>query len=208
MDTLLIDKIKQRFQQPLPGRPAQHKMAHAVRQQYPPPPADARIACVLPLLYPKANNWHIVLIERMSNNPRDQHKGQISFPGGKLEPTDESLRAGALREAEEEVGIKAGDVEILGQMTDLYIPVSNFLVYPFVGKLSYTPEFIPQLSEVKSILEIPIAYLNDEDRIKKTDMKLTRQLTLRNVPYYDFENQVVWGATAMMLSELSEIVFS
>lgn len=204
--TALITQIKKRFTEPLPGRLAQYKMAHAVRKDHPPAPANARVACVLPLLYPREGQWHIVLIERMSTNKNDRHSGQISFPGGKLEPTDASLMAGALREAEEEVGINSQEVEVLGQLTDLYIPVSNFLVHPFVGKMDYQPEFEPQPSEVQSILEVPLKDLLNPQRIKKTDMKLSPQLTLRNVPYYHLENHIVWGATAMILSELVDTI--
>lgn len=202
----MIQNLKHQLSQDLPGRPAQYKMAHAVRVNYPPPPTDARVACVLNLLYPKDNDWHIVLIERMSTHKGDQHSGQISFPGGGLEPNDPSLSAGAIREANEEVGVIAEDVELLGQLTDIYIPVSNFLVHHFVGKLDYTPDFIPQPSEVKSILEVPLDHLRDPNTIQRKDLKISSKITLKNVPYYSVNDHVVWGATAMMLSEFLEVV--
>lgn len=202
----MIENLRYQLLQELPGRPSQYKMAHAVRVNYPPPPADARIACTLTLLYPKASEWHLVLIQRMSTNPNDRHSGQISFPGGGLESQDQSLEAAALREANEEVGVQANDIEILGKLTDLYIPVSNFLVHPYVGKLDYTPQFIPQPSEVQSIIEIPVKHLQNPNTIQQTDLKLSKQITLRNVPYYDVEGHVVWGATAMMLSEFLDIL--
>lgn len=202
----MIDRLKDQLLRPLPGRPAQYKMAHAVRTQYPPAPSDAKVACVLSLFYPKQEDWHLVLIERISTNRNDRHSGQISFPGGKLESADPSLSAGALREANEEVGVKIEDIELLGKLTDLYIPVSNFLVHPFVGRLDYTPEFIPQPTEVESILEVPLNLLRDPATIQKKDMKFANNITLKNVPYYRVQNQVVWGATAMMLSELLEVI--
>jgi len=202
----MIDQLKNQLQKDLPGKPAQYKMAHAVRVNYPPPPANAKIACVLNLLYPKNNEWHLVLIERMSLYKNDRHSGQISFPGGGLENTDESLAAGALREANEEVGVKIEDIELLGKLTDIYIPVSNFLVHPFVGKLDYEPQFIPQPTEVKSILEVPLDHLRNPKTIQRKDLKISQQITLKDVPYYNVQNHVVWGATAMMLSEFLEVV--
>jgi 8-oxo-dGTP pyrophosphatase MutT (NUDIX family) len=202
----MIENLKYQLSKPLPGRPAQYKMAHAVRVNYPPAPVDARVACVLTLLYPKNNDWHIVLIERMSTHKNDRHSGQISFPGGGLEASDATLAAGALREANEEVGVITDDIELLGQLTEMYIPVSNFLVHPFVGKLDYTPTFIPQPSEVKSILEVPLTLLQDPKTTQTKHLKLSEQITLKNVPYYSIQNHIVWGATAMMLSEFLEVI--
>lgn len=202
----MIDNLKNLLSQALPGKAAQYKMAHAVRVNHAPPPPDAQIACVLVLLYPRNKDWHIVLIERMSNKRHDRHSGQISFPGGKLEDRDPSLAAGALREANEEVGVIQEDIEILGQLTEMYIPVSNFLVHPFVGKLDYTPLFIPQPSEVKSILEVPLNILTDPKTINRTELRISNDIILKNVPYYNFQNHIVWGATAMMLSEFLEVL--
>lgn len=209
--TTFIDDLKERFQNPLPGHTAQDLMSHATRKFYKKPPEDARIACVLALFYPKnkiegGKEWNMVLIERESSNPNDRHGGQISFPGGKLEEDDESLEAGALREAEEEVGVKAKEIEILGALTELYIPVSNFLVYPFVGYLDYEPMFIPQVSEVRSVVEVPISHLQNETTRKRRDLKAGKSITIKGVPYFDVNGHVVWGATAMILSELLEIL--
>ncbi len=202
----MIDAIRHQLKQELPGRPAQYKMAHAVRTNYPPPPSNARIACVMALLYPKSSEWHMVLIERMSTNPNDRHSGQISFPGGSKDKTDDSLIACALRETQEEVGVPEKDIDVLGELTDLYIPVSNFQVHPFVGVLDYQPTFIPQPTEVKSIVEVPVATFQRKETIQKTDMKLSGNITLKNVPYYNVNNHIVWGATAMMISEFVEIL--
>jgi 8-oxo-dGTP pyrophosphatase MutT (NUDIX family) len=202
----MIDLLRHRLSQDLPGRPAQYKMAHAVRTNYPPPPPDARIACVMALLYPKSEDWHLVLIERMASNPNDRHGGQISFPGGSFDVTDDSLIACALRETQEEVGILGQDIDVIGQLTDLYIPVSNFQVHPFVGVIDYHPTFIPQPSEVKSVLEVPLHTLQKAETIQKTDMRLSGNIILKNVPYYNVDNHIVWGATAMMISEFMEIL--
>lgn len=198
----LIKTLQQRITLGLPGTAAQWQMAHAVRGRNPlPKPTDARTACVLLALYPKNDAWHFVLIQRVSNNPQDRHGGQISFPGGGLEQSDQSLEQCALREANEEVGIIAEDVSLIGKMTDLFIPVSNFMVHPFIGYLEYPPQFVPQVSEVQQILEIPVSQLMDRNNRKKTTIKLPNNITLKNVPFFDLNGHVVWGATAMMLSE-------
>ncbi len=205
MDTL-IKELKQKLTDPLPGPDAQYKMAHAVRRSNVPPPENARLAAVLALLYPKQADWHLVLIERVSTNPNDRHSGQISFPGGKHEPEDTSLFQTAIREAEEEVGVSANSIQELGSLTELYIPVSNFLVHPFVGYLDHTPTFKPQVSEVQSIIEVPFDYFFDKANIQFTDLQIRNGLTLRRVPYYNVADKILWGATAMMLSELIEVM--
>lgn len=201
-----IKQVKANFQNPLPGREAQYKMAHAVRLSYKPAPPTATLASTLALFYPKQEEWHIVLIERVSSNPHDRHKGQISFPGGRYDNTDKDLSFTALRETQEEVGVSPRQINLLGKLTDLYIPVSNFLVKPFVGFMEETPHFSPQLSEVQSILEVPFSLFQEKTTIQKKDMKIAENITLRQVPYYNIYGKVVWGATAMMMSELLEVV--
>ena len=206
MNDTFIEKIKTRFIQPLPGRTAQVKMAPNIAREFK-PANNARIACVLALLYPKNANWHIVLIERMSSTNRsDRHSGQISFPGGGYEDSDGLLARAALREAEEEVGVNSKDISIIGQLTDMYIPVSNFLVHPFVGFMDYAPSFIPEPSEVKGILEVPISKLQDPATIQTTDLKIPEGFIIRDVPHYSLNGHIVWGATAMMLSEFIEVI--
>ena len=206
MSNNFIEKIKNRFIQPLPGRAAQVKMAPSIAREFN-VSKDARIACVLALLYPKNENWHIVLIERMSSNNRnDRHSGQISFPGGGYEDSDGLLARAALREAEEEVGVISKDISIIGQLTDMFIPVSNFLVHPFVGFMDYAPDFVPEPSEVKDILEIPVPKLLDPTTIRTTDIKIPEGYTIKDVPYYSLNGHIVWGATAMMLSEFLEVI--
>lgn len=201
-----INKLSVALQQPLPGIEAQYKMAHSIRQNDMVPTDTVKTACVLALLYPKNNEWHIVLIERMSNNKNDKHSGQISFPGGRYEKADGTLLNGALREAEEEVGIDRTMVTPIGALTNLYIPVSNFMVHPFIGFTNDTPKFIAQPTEVKSILEVPFSSFQNPENVKLKDLKLTQNILLKRVPYFDIQNHVVWGATAMIMSELLEIV--
>ena len=204
-----IDALRHRLNGPLPGRVAQMKMASLRRLQelgpYPVPPPDARVACVLNLLHWNDGAWRTVLIQR-TENPRDRHGGQVSFPGGRWEEGDGQLANVALREADEEVGVPAQAVEILGQLTDLYIPVSNFLVHPFVGILHGAPEFWPQPGEVESILTPELGIFSRPENKKTTDLTVGNGVTIKSVPYFDVDGRIVWGATAMILSEFLEVM--
>ncbi|MCC6725147.1 MAG: CoA pyrophosphatase [Saprospiraceae bacterium] len=205
--TDLIRQIEDRMNAPLPGRDAHLQMAHITRRHYVEAPVDARQAAVLMALFPKANEWHIVLIERNAND-RDHHGGQISFPGGKAEPGDATMLSTALREAEEEVGIGQAEVKVLGGLTELYIPVSNSQVHPFLGYLEAPPAFRLQLEEVNSVLEVPLSHFQSPEVRRETDIRINPQITLKHVPYFDLNGRVLWGATAMMLNELLQMVGS
>ncbi len=200
-----IEKIQHRLKAPLPGRNAQLRMAHATRRHYVATPTAARQAGVLMTLFPKNGEWNIVLIERNPND-RDHHGGQISFPGGKAEPSDGSMLNTALREAEEEVGIGREKVKILGGLTELYIPVSNFQVHPFLGYLDDAPAYKLQVEEVSQVLEVPLSHFSHQDTRQVTDIRINPQITLKNVPYFDLHGRILWGATAMMLNELLEMM--
>jgi 8-oxo-dGTP pyrophosphatase MutT (NUDIX family) len=192
----------------LPGRVAQHDMAHGARKtwlNHYKRPENAKVAATLTLLYPKQNQWHVALMERVSH-VKDKHGGQVSFPGGKAEKSDVDLKYTALREAEEELGIPKSAVSILGQMTELYIPVSNFLVYPFIGFTKKAPDFIPQPTEVQRVIEAPLSVLLDKQNRKFKDIHLPNSIKLEGVPYFDVNGNVVWGATAMILSEFTAII--
>lgn len=202
----LIEKVGHQLKQPLPGVEAQYRMATLGRYRKITPPVTAVDAGVLALFFPKNDVWHIVLIERASRHPQDRHRGQISFPGGRHEPKDPSLEFTALREAEEEVGIDADKVEVLGKLTELYIPVSNFLVHPYVAYTEEQPDFTPQPSEVASILEVPFEHFLTEQNIRRTDMTVQGNIRLKDVPYFDIGGKILWGATAMMMSELLALV--
>lgn len=206
MNDRLINILERNLQGGLPGREVQYQMAHVIRRRYEPAPRSARKAGVLALFYPRDSGWHIVLIERNSSHPDDRHGGQISFPGGKFEEGDRNLADTALREAHEEVGVDPDTVKLIGELTELYIPVSNFLVKPYVGYTTVTPHFRPQLSEVRSIVEAPVERLRQPETRQVTDLHLADNITLRKVPYFNVENKVVWGATAMMLNELLELI--
>jgi len=161
---------------------------------------------VLVLLFPEKDDWHVALMERSSHNPNDRHGGQISFPGGSFDPeNDPSLLHTALREAHEEMGIEPKEAEVLGALTDLYIPVSNFHVFPFVACLRAAPVFVPQEEEVSAILTAPISFFTDEKSIQITELVLGGNFVLKDVPCFMVEGRVMWGATAMIMSELTAV---
>lgn len=161
-----------------------------------------RNAAVLMLVYPKNDIAHLALIVR--NTYPGVHSSQISFPGGKEELEDGTLEITALRETEEEVGVAMHKVEVIRQCSEIYIPPSNFLVTPYLGFSTENLEFIPNPDEVKRVLEFPIHQLLNDEIIVQTKMT-TSYATNIDVPAFQVEKYVVWGATAMMLSELKEL---
>ena len=204
------ETLLQRLRSRLPadataGTATQHTMAPPLRGTYANPPADARRAAVLATLYPIDGILHLLFIER-TRHPGDRHGGQISFPGGSVEARDEHTAATALREAEEEVGIPRDDVELLGPLTPLYIPVSNFLVDPYVGYLPHRPALTRQESEVAATLEIPLSEFLRPDARRVAERKLASGLTLPEVPFWDVAGHQVWGATSMMTAELISLL--
>jgi 8-oxo-dGTP pyrophosphatase MutT (NUDIX family) len=208
MPNTFISNIVEKYQQGLPGTEAFKKMMFEERMQTLSAPPNARKASTLMLLFPKNNEWHIVLTERTSTNKNDRHSGQMSFPGGQLDPTDNSLLDCALREAKEEIGVEPHHVSIIGQMTDLYIPISNFHVFPFLAWMDTPPQYQRQISEVQQIIETPLSILTDLKNRKTMEMDMTIQgeRYVRDVPYYDVYGKKVWGATALMLSELLALI--
>lgn len=198
----LLERLGQRLTQGrLPGQEVQHSMAPPMRGNYAAPPVTARRASVLALLYPVKGSLHLLFIQRTSP-ARDRHAGQISFPGGSVEPADEDAAATALRETEEEVGIPRENISLLGALTPLYIPVSNFLVDPFVGYLPERPTFVLQQTEVARVLELPLAdFLGPTARQVGTRM-LSSGITLPDTPYWHIRGEEIWGATSMMTAEL------
>lgn len=168
---------------------------------------DCREAGVLALLYPDVGNGgeqlqpHIVLTVRREDLP--DHAGQVSFPGGQRED-GETLQETALREAHEEVDLDPSPVEILGALTPLFIPPSGFCVHPFVGVVRDVPTLRPTDREVGEILHVPLPHL------LAPETRVVEPWTLHglrvDVPYYDVRGHTVWGATAMMLSELLAVV--
>ena len=164
-----------------------------------------RKAAVLMLIYPKKQIAHLALIVR--NTYPGVHSSQIGFPGGKVEEYDADLKETALRETHEEVGIHPNKVQIIKTFSEIYIPPSNFLVAPFMGISHEELIFIPDLEEVKRVLEFPVADFLDEKSITKTKMPTSYAVDIE-VPAFMVDKYIVWGATAMMMSELKETIKS
>lgn len=164
----------------------------------------ARKAGVLALFYPsEENKTNLALILRKTY--KGVHSAQIGFPGGKYEDEDGDLKETALRETEEEVGVKRDSVLVLKKLTDVYIPPSNFFVQPFLGITSVTPNFKIQEEEVESLLEIPLLHFMD-DSIKTIQALSTSYAKNIEVPAFTLNGHLVWGATAMMLNEIREML--
>lgn len=168
--------------------------------------ANPREAAVLALFYPdKDDITNIVLILRKTY--KGVHSAQIGFPGGRVELTDENLEETAIRETYEEVGVQPENINILKKITKIYIPPSNFWVHPFIGLANHTPNFVRQETEVEQIVEVKLEdFLNESNLIEKT--LNTSYAKNVNVPAFFLNEHVVWGATAMMLSEVKMILKS
>ncbi len=201
-----ITWLKDRLLKPLPGFEGQERMAARVLPMPPEIPESARFSAVLCLIYPVDGELHLLLIKRREDGKA--HSGQIGFPGGKYELEDESLEFTAKREAWEEVGIKGEDYQVLGALTPLYIPVSNFKVFPFVAFSQGRLDYLPAADEVAEIIEVPVQVLFDNENKITTDVvSPALPLTLRNVKAYKIPGEkIIWGATAMILSELEVVL--
>ena len=198
----IIQKIRERLKEQLPGLDAQLKMAPLKRIPTEPGNEKFKESAVLLLLFPNNNTLNFVLIKRPEET--GPHSGQVSFPGGKRDFDDHSLLHTALRETKEEIGTETDSVEILGQLTPLYIAVSQYMVYPYVGYIDKHPDFIPEPGEVEYILEIQLSELLSPSVIKTT--LIERKDYSFQTPYFDVKNEIVWGATAMILSEFITIL--
>ena len=195
-----LRQLRHDLTQPLPGRDAQWRMAPRPRpgaEYRDQARKDARRGAVLMLFYPWKKRVHLPLILRASYN--GVHSGQIGLPGGGYEEMDADLTATALRETYEEVGVHPSAVTVLGHLTELYVSASNYLVQPVVGWTDYRPAFRCDPYEVAELIEAPLAdFLDPHNRCEEVWKLRGREVV---VPYFNIQGQIVWGATAMMLSE-------
>lgn len=201
-----IRRLRSQLSEPLPAESAWGEMApvaRIVRSTWPEKNEHSKRSAVLMLFYEWEEMFHVPMILR--NIYDGPHSGQISLPGGRVEDFDKDLVDTALREANEEVGIDRGQVEILGQLSEIYIAPSQFWVQPVVGFVHGRPAFIPDHSEVQEVIEAPLPSFMDRKNVKMTDFKVGNMGTI-NVPAYDIKGHRVWGATAMMMSELVAVV--
>lgn len=206
MFQLFIENLKTNLQKPLPGVEAQFEMAHIKREKVLPNSYESknyRPSAVLILLYPnEQQETSVLLIERMTYD--GHHSGQIALPGGKAEPDDIDLQATALREFFEETGADVTP-SVIGKLTPVYIPVSKFMVQPFVSYVEQKPNFSASAYEVNELIEWEINHLLNPDIIKETTIEPAPGYKIKT-PYFDVKGKVLWGATAMMLNELKKLL--
>jgi 8-oxo-dGTP pyrophosphatase MutT (NUDIX family) len=197
----VIKHLADVLKHPLPGKIGQLSMVplpvdeerFALREV-----PNARKGAVLLLLYPDAGGCMVPFIKRSIYE--GTHAGQISLPGGKWEATDASLEYTAQRETEEEIGVQVDSIKILGCLSKLYIPPSNYLVEPYVGYVEDKPKFSPDPREVDRVITCSFAHLISRSTRKQKDIVVRNNISL-SAPYFDIDNEVVWGATAMILGE-------
>lgn len=192
----------------LPGEAVQFKMAPIERLQELNRIArdkdTAKRAGVLSLFYP-SENFETRLILILRKTYLGVHSAQVGFPGGKLEDEDTSIQDAALRETEEEVGISRETISVLKKLTEIYIPPSNYFVQPFLGITTESPKFVPQEEEVEALIEVTLKdFMNDANIISQT--LSTSYAHNIEVPAFRLNGHVVWGATAMMLNEVRELL--
>ncbi|SCY87347.1 NUDIX hydrolase [Flavobacterium caeni] len=202
----LIPKIENAW---LPGEEAHAMMSpperRAIMQNLDLKAKNPKQAAVMMLFYPRNEKTHLVLIIR--NAYPGVHSSQIAFPGGKIEQEDASIKETALRETEEEIGITASQITVVRQFSQVYIPPSNFLVYPFFGYATQELIFNPDPSEVAGMIEMPLEHFLDDDNVEMMQMATSYSASI-GVPVFKFNQHRVWGATAMMMSELKEVLKS
>ena len=192
-------RIRAALVAPLPGDDAHRLLAPRPRRGWAPGyiPAGSKSAAALILLYPLYDTPHFLLIVRAGKLA--QHAGQVALPGGMLEP-NETVRDAALREATEEVGIDAAQVDVLGTLTPLYIPVSGFALHPVIGLTETAPALRAAATEVDRIMQVPLNDLLNPVNLRcGTRWRGDQQC---QVPYFALQEERVWGATAMVLTEL------
>jgi len=199
-----LNFLERRLHGPRPGLESQLKMAPDPR------PGDktyqeAGDAClragVLVLIYPREGRHCLVLTRRTSHVAH--HQAQISFPGGQMDEQESAVET-ALREAAEELNIAPEEVRILGELTPLYIPPSNYCIYPVVAAAKRRPDFRPSPREVAEVIEIPLDYLLEPGTVKRESWPIRGTDVI--VPFYFFGGHKIWGATAMVLAELLDLI--
>lgn len=200
-----IFRLIQQELEDLPGEAAHYEMypKRGISSERLKHATTYKTSAVLGLMY-EDSGTKMVLTQRHEYNGK--HSGQVSFPGGKMEDEDESIIHTALRETHEEIGVNPDEIEVLGKLTDVYIPVSKFLVHPFIGYHKDVPQFTAEEKEVKEIISFDINDLLKDETLQLKDIKNPGGLVLKNVPCFIINDKIVWGATALMLNEFKAVL--
>ncbi len=200
-----IDELKEKlsarnFESPrenaLLGYP--RSSAYAARQMHPP----VKESAVLMPLFLRKNEWYTVFMQRPDG--AGVHSNQISFPGGKIEEGEDALQA-AIRETFEEVGVKESELNIIGRLSELYIPPSHFVVQPFIGVMNPDPLFIPNEAEVQSLIEFPVQAFLQHSIVLEKEIFIPAFNKNIVAKYFDVNGNTLWGATAMMIQEFRSL---
>lgn len=225
-----ITFLHQRLQQPLPGAASHMKMAPAHRmaefEGIRDKDFNPRLSAVLVVLFHEDENS--ALNQPASSDATETdvpailnglkmvfirrgeyvgiHSGQMAFPGGRYEESDSDLRETAMREVEEELGIPRDSYEIIGHLSDLYVPPSNFLVRAYVAYTHQRPAYQPDPREVQEVIEVNLSHFLNHENVKVKDFPAHNSVNNTSAPYYDVDGVVIWGATAMMLRELVDLI--
>lgn len=192
----------------LPGEEIQLKMAPMERlaemKRLAINKTEVNKAGVMVLFYPSLDD-HTRFVLILRKTYRGVHSGQVGFPGGRYEPEDVDLLKTALRETEEEVGVPQSSITVIKQLTQMYIPPSNFLVHPYIGFTEVNPTFVLQPDEVEDIIEVDINHFLDDSIIISKKITTSYAVDI-DVPAFQINGHVVWGATAMILSEVRHLI--
>ena len=202
MKMQFINQLKLQLDQPLPGKDAQSIMMIEPKPIFNNTNTkNVKLSAVLILLFFENDDWNFFLTKRSQNV--NNHKGQISLPGG-VHEENESLQETAIRETEEEIGIPSEDIQLIGSLSPFYVPVSNFKISPFVGWMEKKPQVKAFDREVEKVFSISINKFILESTQKIKYDKLNGEMV--KIPYFDIDNEMVWGATSIILSEFKNII--
>ncbi|MBC7862896.1 MAG: CoA pyrophosphatase [Bacteroidia bacterium] len=208
MFTSFISSLKEQLSGPLPGFDAQFQMAPEGRKKLPYNISTIkgyRESAVCLFLFERNGKIYFPLIERPVYD--GVHSGQLALPGGKTEKEDEDFIAGALREMMEEIGAEITRKNVIGKLTDIYIPPSNFMVKPVVAFSESIPVYNINPKEVESVIEFGLHELMNDELIKETELTVYNNAKIKT-PYFEVRGKILWGATAMMLNEFKTILKS
>ena len=194
----LKDKLTESFKNELPAWEAQKLLSPGYNPAYRQAKPNAKQASVMALISNHNDKPHLTFIKRASHYEKDKHKGQISFPGGQIEK-GESKHDAVVREVKEEIGINFDQYEIIGELSSLYVFISNFLVYPYVAFANEELNFKIDVTEVDEVIQWPLELLLQGTMTKNISVGNRK---INDVPYYPLGNETLWGATSMMTSEL------